>query len=148
MTPQEILREKGLKNTELRRRVLSLLLEKQDPLSHVEIFEELASAGQALDRVTLYRTLSAFSEARIVHKVQGTDGTVRFRLLRASSGDGCLGNHPHFLCRKCGRMSCLLEQPLPRVDVPAGSVVEGKQLLVFGLCGDCAANKKTEETVL
>jgi Fur family ferric uptake transcriptional regulator/Fur family zinc uptake transcriptional regulator len=139
LTPQELLREKGMKNTELRRRALDLLLEKQEPLSHTEIFEELASTGQTPDRVTLYRTLSAFSEARIVHKVQGTDGTVRFRL-HARTGSGCRGDHPHFLCRKCGRMSCLLGQSMPRVDVPDGFVVEGKQLLVFGLCSGCAVS--------
>jgi Fur family ferric uptake transcriptional regulator/Fur family zinc uptake transcriptional regulator len=52
---------------------------------------------------------------------------------------GCPGNHPHFLCRVCGRMSCLSEQTLPRVEVPEGAEVEGKQLLVFGVCAECRA---------
>jgi Fur family ferric uptake transcriptional regulator/Fur family zinc uptake transcriptional regulator len=139
VTPQELLREKGMKNTLLRRRVLELLFDKGEPLSHLEIFETLAAAGQTPDRVTLYRTLSAFSDAQIVHEVQGTDGTVRFCLHEPSLG-GCFGNHPHFLCRGCGRMSCLSEQSLPYVEVPAGTIVEGKQLLIFGLCPRCAAH--------
>ncbi|MDR1622948.1 MAG: transcriptional repressor, partial [Synergistaceae bacterium] len=69
--------------------------------------------------------------------VQGTDGIVRF-CLREPSGGGCVGNHPHFLCRKCGRMICLPGQSLPYVEVSEGTVVEGKQLLVFGLCSRCA----------
>jgi Fur family ferric uptake transcriptional regulator/Fur family zinc uptake transcriptional regulator len=130
-----------MKNTVLRRRVLELLFERQEPMSHSEIFEALATSGEKLDRVTLYRTLSAFSEARIVHEVQGTDGAVRFCLHESSRG-GCLGNHPHFLCRRCGRMSCLSDQPLPYIEVPAGTLVEGKQLLIFGLCPQCAAQKE------
>jgi Fur family ferric uptake transcriptional regulator/Fur family zinc uptake transcriptional regulator len=106
-------------------------------MSHSEIFEVLGASGESPDRVTLYRTLSAFSDAHIVHEIQGTDGVARFCLHEASR-EGCLGNHPHFLCRRCGRMSCLTEQPLPYVEVPAGTLVEGKQLLIFGLCPRCA----------
>ena len=137
LVSEELLREKGMKSTALRRRVLDLLFERQEPMSHMEIFEVLAALGQKPDRVTLYRTLSAFSDARIVHEVQGTDGVLRF-CLHEPSGVGCRGNHPHFLCRKCGRMSCLFGQPLPYVEVPQGAVVEGKQLLAFGLCPRCA----------
>jgi Fur family ferric uptake transcriptional regulator/Fur family zinc uptake transcriptional regulator len=135
---EEVLRGKGMRSTALRRRVLELLSERGEPMSHLEIFEALATSGQTPDRVTLYRTLSAFSGACIVHEVQGTDGAVRF-CLHESAREGCLGNHPHFLCRRCGRMTCLSGQPLPYVEVPAGTLVEGKQLLVFGLCPRCAA---------
>jgi Fur family ferric uptake transcriptional regulator/Fur family zinc uptake transcriptional regulator len=134
---EKVLREKGIRSTVLRRRVLGLLFDRLEPMSHAEIFEALAALGQTPDRVTLYRTLSAFSDARIVHEVQGTDGVVRF-CLHEPSREGCLGNHPHFLCRRCGRMSCLSGQPLPYVEVPAGTLVEGKQLLIFGLCPRCA----------
>jgi Fur family ferric uptake transcriptional regulator/Fur family zinc uptake transcriptional regulator len=137
---EKVLREKGIRNTALRRRVLNLLFERQGPLSHLEIFEALSATGQVPDRVTLYRTLSAFSGARILHEVQGTDGILRF-CLSEPSREGCLGNHPHFLCRKCGRMVCLSDQPLPYVEVPAETVVEGKQLLIFGLCPRCAESE-------
>lgn len=140
---EKALREKGMRNTVLRRKVLELLSERQEPLSHAEIFEALAALGEMPDRVTLYRTLSAFSDARIVHEVHGTDGIARF-CLHEPSREGCLGNHPHFLCRRCGRMSCLSDQPLPYVQVPAGTLVEGKQLLIFGLCPQCAASKQEE----
>jgi Fur family ferric uptake transcriptional regulator/Fur family zinc uptake transcriptional regulator len=126
-----------MKVTSLRCRLLELLFEKQEPLSHTEIFEQLAALGQVPNRVTLYRVLAAFSDAQIVHQVQGTDGTVRFCLHPAPLGT-CPGNHPHFLCRACGRMICLTEQALPRVEVPKGTIIEGKQLLLFGLCALCA----------
>ena len=141
MTPQKLLREKSMRVTPLRREVLELLLEKREPLSHTEIFERLAAAGRVPDRVTLYRMLSAFSDAQLVHQIQGTDGTVRF-CLHEPFHAGCPGNHPHFLCRTCGRMSCLSEQPLPRVEVPEGTLIEGKQLLLFGVCAECRAREE------
>jgi Fur family ferric uptake transcriptional regulator/Fur family zinc uptake transcriptional regulator len=137
LVPQELLRKKGMKVTALRRRVLELFFERREPLSHQEIYELLSASGQEPDRVTLYRVLSAFSDAQIVHEVRGTDGPLRFCLHQAQR-DECPGNHPHFLCRGCGRMLCLSDQSLPRVQVPEGALVEGKQLLIFGLCPECA----------
>ncbi len=135
MGSEKLLREKGIKVTRLRREVLELLLNKREPLSHTDIFKELSTEGKAPDRVTLYRVLSAFSSARLVHQIQGIDGTTRFCLHEPSRY--CPGNHPHFLCRFCGRMSCLIDQPLQHVTVPEGSVVEGKQMLIFGICPVC-----------
>ncbi|MDR3265633.1 MAG: transcriptional repressor [Synergistaceae bacterium] len=143
LTPQRLLRERGMRVTALRRELLKLLLAKRgEPLSHTEIFDQLSAAlGRPPDRVTLYRALTAFSEARLVHQVQGTDGVARF-CLHEPLRTGCPGNHPHFLCRLCGRMICLSEQPLPHVDVPEGTSVEGKQMLLFGVCPVCQDQEK------
>ena len=137
LTPQKFLRDKGMKATALRRQVLGLFFERQEPMSHADISRRLTALGPTPDKVTLYRVLSAFSDAQIVHEILGTDGTVRF-CLHKSSLDRCPGNHPHFLCRECGRALCLHEQRLPRVEVPEGTIIEGKQFLIFGLCPQCA----------
>jgi Fur family ferric uptake transcriptional regulator/Fur family zinc uptake transcriptional regulator len=130
-----LLREKGIRITPLRRRVLELLAKEGKPLSHAEIFDRLARTRPP-DRVTLYRTLALFADTRLVHPIQGMDGALRFRM-HDPYQPGCPGGHPHFFCRVCGRMSCLPGQPLPRVEVPEGTEVEGKQLLVFGVCAEC-----------
>jgi Fur family ferric uptake transcriptional regulator/Fur family zinc uptake transcriptional regulator len=134
---EEVLREKELRSTPIRRRVLDLLLRLQIPLSQQEISTALTVGKQVPDRVTLYRTLLTFSKAHVVNEIREADGIVRFVLCDPCRG-GCLGSHPHFLCRKCGCMFCLPGQPLPHVEVPTGTVLEGKQLLVFGLCPRCA----------
>jgi Fur family ferric uptake transcriptional regulator/Fur family zinc uptake transcriptional regulator len=137
------LREKGIRATLLRRKVLEILMEKGEPLSHMEIFEQLAQMKSVADRVTLYRTLAIFADFRVVHQVLGTDGTLRF-CMHDPLHVGCPGNHPHFLCRVCGRMICLTDQALPRVEVPEGTVVEGKQLLLFGRCSRCRENSRED----
>ena len=134
--PTDLLMEKRLRTTPLRLRTLMLLLRKREPLSHTEIFEELSQTGDAPDRVTLYRTLSVFADVALVHQILGTDGTLRF-CLHDPFRPGCPGDHPHFLCRTCGRMTCLPGQALPHVEVPEGTAVDGKQLLIFGRCSQC-----------
>jgi Fur family ferric uptake transcriptional regulator/Fur family zinc uptake transcriptional regulator len=133
---KELLRSAGLKVTPIRMEILNHLGDVGRPMSHAEVQAALPN----LDRVTIYRTLASFMEADIVHQVQGFDGTWRFCAHSTDSAD-CPGNHPHFLCTSCGRMVCLLGQNMPKVDVPDGNVVKGKQLVVYGECGECAAKR-------
>ena len=116
--------------------VLELLNRADRPLSHQEIVG--TPETRRLDRVTLYRTLTTLQQAGLLHRVQGIDGVWRFRSHHTHSGK-CGGNHIHFLCLECSRMSCLPEQPLPWVKEPAGARVLGKQLVVYGTCRECAS---------
>lgn len=127
-----ILRDAGLKVTPVRLEILEFLVRARRPLSHAEAQAHMPH----LDRVTLYRTLSSFVESDIAHQVQGLDGMWRFCAHTKQDGR-CPGNHPHFLCTACGKMTCLLAQYMPRVDVPAGCSVDGKQLVVYGICEAC-----------
>lgn len=133
MDISKILSGAGLRVTRQRETVLSLLLERGEPMSHAEINSALA---EPLDKVTLYRTLQALEAADIVHQVQGPDGAWRF-CAHDMGTKGCPGGHPHFLCLACGRMTCLKDQEIPRVEVPEGVRVEGKQLVVYGRCAEC-----------
>ena len=134
--PSGLLRHVGLRRTRARKAVLGVLLGSKHLLSHRQLARrpELAE----LDRVTLYRTLDVLERRGLVHRVQGLDGVWRF-CAHSHSHRGCPANHPHFLCRRCGQMRCLEGQAMPFVQVPEGVSVEGKQLLVYGLCPACAA---------
>jgi len=135
----EALRRAGLRRTRARVMVMEALLAHPRPLSHQDISRLPLIA--ALDRVTLYRTLDVLTRRGLLHAVQGLDGRLRFRL-HPHSMAGCPGDHPHFLCRECGHMVCLENQQMPYVKVPDGAQVEGKQMLVYGYCPDCAGQSK------
>jgi len=132
----EELRRAGMRTTSARKSVMEALAKEQRPLSHTEIAGLVGEA--TLDRVTLYRTLDALLDAKLVHRVQGLDGISRYRL-HSPGDESCPGGHAHFLCGRCGRMSCLADQRMPRVRVPRGTLVEGKQLVVYGVCRSCRA---------
>ena len=130
---ETLLKSAGLRITYNRIEILKFLIERGRPLSHAEVHDALPD----MDRVTLYRTLASLVARGVSHQVQGPDGAWRF--CSHKPGDGCPGNHPHFLCSSCGTMTCLTDQRLARVDVPDGYEVEGKQLVVYGICSRCAA---------
>jgi Fur family ferric uptake transcriptional regulator/Fur family zinc uptake transcriptional regulator len=132
-----MLRGAGVKVTPIRLEILDYLLNTAQPLSHADV----QSALPTLDRVTIYRTLSAFVSSGIAHQVQGLDGMWHF-CAHDPDVSGCPGDHPHFLCTSCGKMICLLGQNLPRIDVQEGNIVEGKQFVAYGLCPECAKKAK------
>jgi Fe2+ or Zn2+ uptake regulation protein len=128
-----LLSEAGLRPTAQRESVLATLLATGRSLSH----PELADLLPALDRVTVFRSLKTLKASGLLHAVRGIDGIQRY-FVNPRGKRGCPGSHPHFLCLVCGEMSCLEDQVLPRVEVPRGSEVQGKQLLVYGTCARCS----------
>lgn len=123
-----------LRKKELRTRILEYLIAAGSPRSHSDIMETEGFNGA--DRVSVYRNLSALKEARLVHSVQGTDSVWRF-CAHEPEAPGCPGGHAHFFCTLCKEMFCLKEQEIPQVDVPEGFRVEGKQLVLYGVCPAC-----------
>lgn len=140
LEPENVLRAAGLRVTPLRVSALEILFREGRPLSHTELQKELPDA----DRVTLYRTLSTFVDVNIAHQVQGLDGAWRF-CAHTIHGEGCPGNHPHFLCTRCGAMICLTAQRLPTIGIPDGCLIEGKQLVAYGYCQTCAKSASTKK---
>lgn len=136
--PSDKLRAVGLRRTPARVAVLARIEALDRPVTHGELLAE-PDLG-ALDEITLYRTLAALTEAGLVHRVHGLDGTWRY-CVQPRDRRGCPGNHAHFLCGTCGAMACLVDQPLPRVAVPDGCEVVGRQLLVHGRCASCVASR-------
>ncbi len=135
---REMVLNAGLREKELRVQVLGLLLAYGRPVSHNELMalEQLSNA----DRVSVYRNLFLLKEAELVHTVQGIDGVERF-CAHDTNMRGCPGGHAHFVCVECKKMVCLKDQVIPLIDVPPGFIVEGKQLLVYGKCAECAPDK-------
>lgn len=131
------LRAAGLRRTPARLAVFARVNALARPVSHAEL-QELPDIAD-VDDITLYRTLSALVEAGLLHRVHGIDGVWRY-CAQPQGHPGCPANHAHFLCTSCGAMACLLQQAMPRVDVPAGAVVHGRHFIVHGHCAACVAD--------
>ena len=131
-----LLRSAALRATAVRVTILASLLKSGCPLSHNDLWR--SKRIRAFNRVTVYRTLLTLQKHGIAHAVQGTDGLWRYCAHDLSRG-GCPGNHPHFVCTRCRRMICLLDQTMPFVRVPKGTMVKAKQFVVYGTCAACRA---------
>lgn len=136
---EHLLKRHQLKRTEPRLRVLSLLSAKKVATSQPDLESVIAD----VDRVTLYRILSAFEEKGIIHKVFDLNGTANYALCSSDCDEHThRDEHLHFNCTACKNVYCLDEDiDLPSVTLPAGFKLEGFNLSATGLCPKCS---KTE----
>lgn len=125
-----------LKKTPLRKRVLSLFLNKNGKaISNQELEGLLKDA----DRITLYRTLKSFEKKGIIHEAIDGTNSAKFALCHEECTEhNHVDNHAHFHCSACGETSCLEKIEVPSYAVPEKYQVKDVILVVNGLCADCS----------
>lgn len=130
-----ILKEKALRVTKPRVAVLAALLGDARPVSHADVTEALLPDG--LDRVTIYRTLLALTEAGVLVKTDLGDHVWRFSMMRDTSA--AHGEHAHFICVDCGAAKCLPEDAvsLKLAAHRSSSVID---IQVRGRCEVCVSD--------
>ena len=130
-----LLKQYRLRATPARLSTLDALLSAGRALTHHEVEQALASGGDKLDRVTLYRTLDFLVEQELAHRLSGEDRTWRFSA-QAKAGTH---SHPHFCCTSCGSTLCLGNlNPAMVVGLPEGYVFQQAELTIRGLCPGCS----------
>ncbi len=101
-------------------------------------FKDLEDEFKDSDRVTLYRTLSAFTDKGVLHKIPDDSGFATYGLCHdACDSEDHNHDHMHFKCNECGTIECL-EQNIPTVKIPGYKVTEAN-LILKGICKTCAA---------
>jgi len=124
-----------LRSTPSRQEILYLFLKKNYALSHGDIEKEI---NNALDRVTVYRTLKTFLDKGLVHKVLDDEGSLKYALCNeACSVAGHHHDHVHFKCTRCGQTNCLNIE-VPTIKLPKGYKADEMNLLIQGICERCA----------
>lgn len=135
ISPDEILKTHGLKNTRQRQIVLEELAKTNSALSQPELEKTL---GKVMDRVTLYRILSSFQEKGIVHSVLDLNGTTNY----ASCSTACTEGHHHdqhlhFNCTNCMKIYCL-DVKVPNIKMPIGFKATNINTTASGICSNCS----------
>lgn len=132
---KKILKSHNLRVTDCRLNVVQFFLDTETALSQVD----LESQFQQYDRVTLYRTLNSFLDSGILHKIPNSQGAATYGLCHETcSPDHHDHNHIHFKCNKCGQIECLDDKAVPEVSMPEGYRVQTVNMIVDGLCVNCA----------
>ena len=131
-----LLKDFRLRSTPSRQEILHLFLRKDYALSHGDIEKEI---NNALDRVTVYRTLKTFLDKGLIHKVLDDEGSLKYALCNeACNAAGHHHNHVHFKCTVCGQTNCLNVE-IPPVKLPKGYKPEELNLLIQGICESCSS---------
>lgn len=132
----DLLRQYGLRSTDIRQAVLGLFVESGQALSQQDLDEKLPDN----DRVTLYRTLRTFEEKGLIHRAVDGTTTSKYALCQ----DECtehhhVDEHAHFHCSDCGVTYCVDGVSMPRPpENLQGFRIDQVYLVLEGQCGACA----------
>ena len=131
---KQILKSHKLRVTDGRIDILDFFLRQNRTMSFKDLEEEFKNS----DRVTLYRTLNAFTENGVLHKIPDDSGFATYGLCHDScDSEDHRHDHMHFKCNECGTIECL-EQNIPVIKIPGYQVKEA-DLILKGVCKTCAA---------
>ncbi|RJS93368.1 Fur family transcriptional regulator [Salinisphaera sp. Q1T1-3] len=129
-------RERGLRLTEIRRRVLELIWANHQPTKAYDLLAQInAERGNAAPP-TIYRALDFLLEAGLIHKIESQNAFI-----------GCAVDHDRgqpkfFICRVCGGAAEIqsneIDRAIDREARRAGFVIDHQTLEVDGLCALCA----------
>lgn len=134
-TTDEALRGAGLRATRQRLTVLEALRNRPDAVTAQELHMELRQAGEPIGLTTVYRTLTALTDAGLLDTFT-REGEQAFR----RCGDG---HHHHIVCEVCNRVEEIAAEEVERwvgqVARRRGYQVTGHRADIFGVCPLCAA---------
>ncbi len=135
-TAERLCRERGLRFTELRRRVLTLVWDSHKPIGAYDILDKLGGEGKAAAPPTVYRALDFLIEAGLVHRLDSLNAYI-------GCPDPARSHAGQFLiCRSC---RTVVELDDPDIDAVVakkagrlGFTSVHQMLEVQGLCGNCS----------
>lgn len=132
-------RERGVRLTHQRRRVLGILCSRVQPMGAYEILEQLTGMIPGAKPATVYRALQFLQKQGLVHRLESLNAFV-----------SCVQpDHPHagqfLICRDCGQVEELEDQSVERILGRAvralGFRADSRIIEVTGCCARCADTK-------
>jgi Fur family transcriptional regulator, zinc uptake regulator len=132
----ELFQARGLKMTELRRRVLEEIAGSHQALGAYDILERLAAKGPRLAPVSVYRAIEALAEAGLVHRLESRNAFFACHASHASDRDKVV-----LACEGCGRVAEIegdkVYAALSQAIAAAGFQPRRTVTEVSGLCAAC-----------
>ena len=135
MTTHELaamLNARGVRPTQQRIAVYGYLIDHSTHPTADTIYHALAREYPTFSRTTIYNSLRALIEARLIRPVLIDAEEQRF--------DGNPLDHGHFKCVRCGEIYDFdLDAPVLRQMCPPGFRAEIQDVYYTGVCADCEA---------
>jgi Fur family ferric uptake transcriptional regulator len=142
----DILREKGLKVTNQRIKVLEVLSESGDKhLTAEEIYELIKSDYPEIGLATVYRTIQLLLELNLIDRINLDDGFVRYEIGNMDENRE-KHHHHHLICTECGKVLSfeddLLDELEKRILDSVSFKVLDHEVKLYGKCSDCLTKVK------
>jgi len=121
MKIEQLIKDKNIKLTTARVKLLEILKESDRPLCYEDIKNDIA-----MDKATFYRNISMFEEEGILNAFESNDKKRYFEVR--------LNPHAHFVCVKCNRVECIrnIDITLPNYEIN-NVIINGTCPLCLGL---------------
>jgi len=121
MKIEELIKDKKIKLTTARVRLLEILKEADRPLCYEEIKNDIS-----MDKATFYRNISKFEEEGILNAFESNDKKRYFEVK--------LTPHAHFVCVACNSVECIrnIDIALPTYEI--------NNVIINGTCPSCLAS--------
>jgi Fe2+ or Zn2+ uptake regulation protein len=130
------LRERGLRVTPQRIVIHRALCSKSRHMTAEQVLASVSDVLPGTSLPTVYSTLELLEGLELVRRVGTGNGAVVF--------DSRVEPHAHTVCRQCGAIADLEGTAAPddalRRAGATGFVPDHAQLVVWGICRDCAAH--------
>jgi Fur family transcriptional regulator, zinc uptake regulator len=137
----DICSHRGARLTDLRRQVLGLILDNEQPTGAYDLLDRLRTTRHGAAPPTVYRALDFLLEQGLIHRVE-----------RLSAFVGCIAHEDHehaaqfLICRTCGRATEIDDHELAHALQDAakrlGFTVGKATIEAEGQCAACASNDK------
>jgi len=133
---EDLLKRARLDVTDNRLRVLEVVGNNSYPLSAGDIYATLQRSS-AINRVTVYRILDLLVAHGLVDRIS-TGGRAAYYGLAPNEHHR---PHPHFYCKRCGRMECLNPESITLAGESFHKTFPGQidkvEVRVDGICKNC-----------
>jgi len=128
----KMLKQKGIRPSFIRVRILSLLMNARIHPTVDEIYEVLSKEILTLSKTTVYNTLKLFTEYELAQALNIEGNELRYEAAR--------GFHGHFKCLKCQSCDSIYDLNVEKIDFiddMDGFIIADEQVLVTGVCPKC-----------
>ena len=133
---KKIVKQKGLKYTEQREIVLSVLLHAKDHLSAEEVYNEIKREHQDsnIGIATVYRALSFLEEVDLIASITfGTDGK--------KYESNAKSHHDHLICTSCGKIIEFMDEEIEKRQEKIAKKnkfkITSHSMQLYGTCETC-----------
>ena len=134
----EFLKNKGLRVTPQRQKILSTFLRTEDHVSMEELFFKVRQQDASIGQVTVYRTLKLLCEAGIASAVNFEEGMVRYEPRDRH-------HHDHLVCEKCGRKIEFINEAIEKLQDGVcrehNFIPTAHHMVLYGICPDYQEKK-------
>ena len=129
------LREKDLRASPQRIKVLEYLFENKDHPTVDQIYKDIVCEMPSLSRTTIYNTLSVFVEAGLVRVITIEGNETRYDIITKK--------HGHFKCSSCQVIYDFDIDLLPGKGLE-GFRIDDENVYFKGVCNRCLKNKRLQ----